>query len=58
MTENFVFDISLYFQVKASTQFEAKEKAIEFLESLNFPKDFHSYDWDLNYVEKFPLTNQ
>lgn len=56
--ENFAFDISLYFQVKANTQFEAIEKANEFLESLNFPKDFHSFDWDLNYVDKFPLTNQ
>lgn len=55
MPENFSVDVSLYFQVKAETQYEAYEKINAFLDSLKFPADFHSIDTDLNYIHKFPL---
>ena len=55
MPENFSVDVSLYFQVKAETQYEAYEKINAFLDSLKFPADFHSFDTDLNYIHKFPL---
>ena len=55
MTENFAVDVSLYFQVKAKTQYDACEKVNEFLNSLKFPVDFHSFDADVNYIHKFPL---
>lgn len=55
MLENFSVDVSLYFQVKAETQYEACEKVNAFLDSLKFPADFYSFDTDLNYIHKFPL---